>query len=415
MKILVTSRESLFPNIGGHREYLLETIKGLTEKGNSIDVLSWGIENNYTYNNTNMNEYHFNSDSDNLKINNKLKFLTKFASSAGIGQIHTIRHKGLEIKHAMNFLKTEYDIVIKNGPDSNGIAGYISNRLQIPMIERLDWVGLPYRSKFYRQWLNYIDQSYMPYNYLYRVFDKYITKIEAKSSMDADFVYTPTKNDMQKIGRYIDRRKLDYIIPFLNSANLNNVETKESKEEKKPLVEGKYILFYSTPSINAYEAIKYIYKISKLNEKINFVITGNFDNLQINFSRANLIFLGELPLETFYIILKKAYIVIFPLTLGHGIQMKLIRAFSFSKAVIANDGVLKPIEDLVYDNKNIIIGETPSKFYDKILYLYEDENIVKEIGSNSYKAYKEYFSPEVSIKKLNEYLQKCQNNYKNQL
>ena len=112
---------------------------------------------------------------------------------------------------------------------------------------------------------------------------------------------------------------------------------------------------------------------------------------------------------------KKAYIVIFPLTLGHGIQMKLIRAFSFSKAVIANDGVLKPIEDLVYDNKNIIIGETPPKFYGKILYLYEDENLVKKMGNNSYMMYREYFSPRISIKKLNEYLQKCQNNYKNQL
>ena len=38
MRILITSREALFPNIGGHREYLLETIKGLAGHGNYVDI-----------------------------------------------------------------------------------------------------------------------------------------------------------------------------------------------------------------------------------------------------------------------------------------------------------------------------------------------------------------------------------------
>ena len=168
--------------------------------------------------------------------------------------------------------------------------------------------------------------------------------------------------------------------------------------------------FYSTPSINSYEAIKYIYKISKLNKKLKFIVTGNFENLKNTFSTENLIFLGEIPIKKFYCVLKNAYIIIFPLTLGHGIQMKLIRAFSFSKAVIANDGVLKPIDDLIKNNENIIKGQTPSEFYKKILYLYEDENLINKIGENSYKIYKKYFSPEASVKKLNEYLNICKSN-----
>ena len=129
------------------------------------------------------------------------------------------------------------------------------------------------------------------------------------------------------------------------------------------------------------------------------------------FSRENLIFLGELPIEKFYEILNNAYFVILPLTKGHGIQMKLIRAFSFSKAVIANDGILKPISDLVNDNEDIIIGYKPLEFLDKLLYLYEDESLVEQIGSNSYKLYLENFSPDKNIKKLAKYLESCKNKY----
>ena len=141
------------------------------------------------------------------------------------------------------------------------------------------------------------------------------------------------------------------------------------------------------------------------------MITGNFENLKKIFSRENLIFLGELPIEKFYEILNNAYIVILPLTKGHGIQMKLIRAFSFSKTVIANDGILRPVSDLVNDNENILIGKKPFEFLDKLLYLYEDENLVEKIGMNSYKLYQENFSPDKNIKKLAKYLESCKNKY----
>ena len=57
MNILITSREALFPTIGGHREYILESIKGLANCGNHIDVLSWGIEDNYAYNEGNIRQW----------------------------------------------------------------------------------------------------------------------------------------------------------------------------------------------------------------------------------------------------------------------------------------------------------------------------------------------------------------------
>jgi glycosyltransferase involved in cell wall biosynthesis len=403
MKILIISREALFPTTGGHREYLLESIKGLAEYGNNIDVLSWGVEDDYEYNIGNIREYHYKSANDKLTQNINSKFIIKFSSTIGLGQIHTIRHKGLDIGHGKKFLKNDYDIVLHNGPDSNTLANYIGNELHIPKMERLDWVGLPYHSSYYKEWLHYIGEPYYPYVYLYKVFDRYVTKLEAKSIEDMDYIYTPTRKDMLKISSFVDESKLNYIYPFLYTEN-------EIDNEDAPLYGEKYILFYSTPSLNSYEAIKYIYKIAKLNKRLKFIITGNFNNIRATYSGENLIFLGELPQNEFYSVLRNAYIVIFPLTLGHGIQMKLIRAFSFSKAVIANDGILKPIGDIMQDNRNIIIGETPTEFYERILYFNEDENLINEIGKESHKTYKQYFSPEIGIKKLNEYLNICKQN-----
>ncbi len=404
MKVLITSREALLPTVGGHREYLLETIKGLASYGVSVHVLSWGKEKNYTYNKNNIIEHHYNSSSYQLIDKKNSKFIKNLGSSIGISQIFTILDKGLSVNNTNSYIKTDYDIIIKNGPDSNMIANYISKKQQIPVIERLDWVGLPYRSEYYKSWLNYINEHYLPYNYFTKPFDKLLTKCEAISAK-ADYIYTHTKRDMLKISKYVDLSKLSYLNPFLNSVTSN--ETQNFND----VIGKKYILFYSTLSINSCEAIKYIYKISKLHFGLKFVITGNFYNLGQQFLRENLIFLGELPIDKFYSILKNAYLVIFPLTMGHGIQMKLIRAFSFSKAIIANDGILEPLTGLVNNNENIIIGKTPFEFLDKLLYLYEDENLIDRIGKNAYKVYQEYFFPEKNIKKLKEYLELCKNKY----
>ena len=410
VNILITSREALFPTTGGHREYLFESVKGLADYGNHVDILSWGKEENYVYNNSNITEYHYKSDNDKLTNNLNLKLVKKFASSLGIGQMHTIRHKGLGMEYSSNFLKNKYDIVMQNGPDSNSIAQNIGDKLQIPKIERLDWVGLPYRTKYYKMWLNYVGEPYYPYMYFYKFVDKYITKLEAASTAKMDFVYTPTRADMLKLSQFSTKSKLNYVMPFLNKKKEDI-----ANNNKKLNYRDKYILFYSTPSFNSFEAIKYLYKIAKKNENLKFKITGNFEVMRKTFSRENLIFLGELPIDEFYNILRNAHIVVFPLTAGHGIQMKLIRAFSYSKAVIANDGVLKPIENIMKDYEDIIIGETPMDFYTKMLDLYQDETLIEKIGRNSYKVYEKYFSPDVSIQGLNTYLNNCKNQYSNNL
>ena len=118
-----------------------------------VTVLSWGIEDDYEYNVGNIREYHYKSSNDKLTQNSNVNFIRKFASSIGLGQVHTIRHKGLDIGHRANFLKNDYDIVMHNGPDSNNLANYIGNKFHIPKMERLDWVGLPYRSSYYKEWL----------------------------------------------------------------------------------------------------------------------------------------------------------------------------------------------------------------------------------------------------------------------
>jgi glycosyltransferase involved in cell wall biosynthesis len=401
MDILLISREALFPNIGGHREYLLSTVNMLANAGNNIDIFSWGPEENYNYNSGNLSECHIKSGDDKISSGSNFKFVRGVASSIGIGQIHTIRHKGIGLENFKDALKSNYDIVIKNGPDSNNIAYYIGKKYRIPVIERLDWVGLPYRSINYRKWLNYIGEKYMPYQYFHKYYDKFVTRMEAKSAYNADYIYTHTKEDMEKISKYTGNQKLSYIYPFLYEEN--GIKDNDIK------IWDKFILFYGTPSINASEAIRYIYKISKLNTNIKYAITGNFLDEKKKYTTENLIFLGELPIKDFYNILKKAYFIIFPITLGHGIQMKLIRAFSFKKAVIATDGIVKPINELLDNDKNIFIAKTPEDFFHYILYLYENEDAVCNAGRMAYEIYKKQFSPEIHKNRIIDYLKNCRN------
>lgn len=159
MNILLTSREALFPNYGGHREYLLSTVRQLSSLGHLVTIISWGPEDDYEYFEKNLVETHFKTvknpfKTESYEINPKLR---NILSSLGAGQVRTIFHKGLKPERLKNF--GNFELVIKNGPDSNSIGEYVAQKLNVPIIERLDWVGIPYRSKNYKIWLKYIGKK----------------------------------------------------------------------------------------------------------------------------------------------------------------------------------------------------------------------------------------------------------------
>ena len=387
MNILVVSREALFPTYGGHREYLLSTIRQLSSLGNKITVVSWGPEDSYTYYENNLNEKHFKSGGDKVMLKNSENFvpLKKALSTLGVMQMKTILHHGIKADRVSEFER--YDLVLKNGPDSNTIGEYVAKKYGIPLVDRLDWVGLPYRTHNFKKWLDFLDEKYLPYQKLHTIIDNQVTKFEAMNSAHSDFIYTHTQGDANKISRYLHESKVSYILPFLyRENNTNNLRDNCDLSNKLPK---KYFLFYSSQGIDADRAVKFIYIISKKYPKINFIVTGseNFQNLH----RENFKIFGKVKFQSFIEILRNSYLVIMPLIESHGIQMKLIRAFSNGKAVLTTNSLINPIDHIMQDEKNVFLNDSPEEFAKRIDYLNDDYGVVEKVSMNSYLTFQKKF------------------------
>ena len=398
MKILMLSREALFPTVGGHREYLLDYVKQLTELGHIVKMISWGPEEEYVYMNNNLTEYHFKTKGDKLNVNKTANnSLVEFLSSIGTGQLNTILHKGLQ-KIDKRYIESA-DIIIKNGPDSNPLSFQIARKMGIPFVERLDWVGLPKRTHNFDKWIEFIGERNRPYDILRQYLDKLITKIEAVSAENADWIYTHSSYDKEKMARYLGSSNISYLYPFLRS-NERSPDNEEHQIDNKisDIIERKYFLFYSSPGLDAIKGLKYIIKVAALYPKYRFVVTGVPDYGLKNLE--NVFILGFLNPEEFHLILKNAHLVLFPIVQSHGFQMKLIRSFSLGKAVLSTEALIEPLKPVVRDYTNIVIRDDPVNFHKELAYLYEEDSIIRKIAAGSFEMFNDNFSPDSHLIRL---------------
>lgn len=398
MNILILSREALFPTIGGHKEYLFDYVQQLTYLGHSVNIISWGPEEKYVYVKENLTEYHFKTRGDKLNVNNSLGSpIVEFFSSIGTGQFSTIVHRGLQ-KIDRQYVKSA-DIVLKNGPDSNPLSFQIAKKMGIPFVERLDWVGLPNRSHNFDKWIEFIGERSRPYDVFHSYMDKLIIKIEALSAENADWIYTSSPYDKVKISQYLSNPNILYLYPFLKpNVQITTNEEHNFSNKISEIIDSKYLLFYSSPGMDAIRGLKYIIRVAGLYPKYRFVVTGVPD---YGLKRPeNVLILGFLKAREFQLILRNAYLVLFPIVQSHGFQMKLIRSFSLGKAVLSTESLIEPFKPLVRNYTNIAIQDNPLDFHKELAYLYEEDSIVRKISIGSFNMFKDNFSPDSHLMRL---------------
>lgn len=401
MKLIFLSREALFPTIGGHREFLFSTLKQLAEANNEVTLISWGPEESYTYSNNLLKEYHVRTHNS-LQVVEEKKFslITEtILSQLGAAQLKTIFHKGLNKLPPLDY--SSYDLIIKSGPDSNNLSHILAKSYDVPILERVDWVGIPYTNECYEKWLKYSDFSLFSLKRLSRSVDLLVTKLEANTMKQDRYIYTFSKRDKAKLTRFLPKAQINFIYPFLSQNDYLNT-TLDSEKITLKLPEN-FVLFYASPSFDSEMAQIYINKIAKKMPNINFVITG-LNNTQIKRNN-NVLNLGKIKLNAFLEILSLANFVILPLARSHGIQMKLIRAFSLGKTVLTTSALIHPLNEIVADMHNVVIRDDPNEFASTIPYLYDNSGITNNIGKNSYKTYEENFSPRSHLKNISTYFE----------
>jgi glycosyltransferase involved in cell wall biosynthesis len=89
---------------------------------------------------------------------------------------------------------------------------------------------------------------------------------------------------------------------------------------------------------------------------------------------------------------QKNNIIIVPIYLGGGTNIKVIEAMYMSKACVISQYASRGFEDLLIDGENILIAENENDFASKIIQLLKDPDLSKHIGVNAKKALKDEYS-----------------------
>jgi glycosyltransferase involved in cell wall biosynthesis len=77
--------------------------------------------------------------------------------------------------------------------------------------------------------------------------------------------------------------------------------------------------------------------------------------------------------------MEEAALIIVPLRYGGGTKLKVLNSLAMGKAVVSTSIGIEGID--VSPGKNIIVEDTPKKFAESVIYLLENANIRKDIGS----------------------------------
>ena len=393
MKILIFSHESLFPIFGGHREYLNEFLNALVTDGHECTMISWGPENDYSINQNRLKIVHFNTDSSAKKSAfkprqvNYSSSLSYLASRLGASQYLALKYNSPDMK-IWNILEklNGFDLILKSGPNASRLPLTLSLRSGTPFIERLDWFGLPRTLANRGEWLAYLGEKIffdkIVEKGIVSLFDHTIKKKEL-SLVGSRNVYVASRADYEEIKLLNQDLNMDYIFPFLSDIE-DNREVDENDSEK-------FCLYFASKTFSSLISVKFLDKIAKQNDGLKIKITGDFEDHKAMYNRPNLQILGKLSDVEFTDYLKKARFVVFPTIEGHGVQMRLIRALSFGKAIIATSAICSSFTGLI-DGKHIIIRDTPQEFESAMREMNADESLRNALSRNA----KRYFLTELN-------------------
>jgi polysaccharide biosynthesis protein PslH len=116
--------------------------------------------------------------------------------------------------------------------------------------------------------------------------------------------------------------------------------------------------------------------------EIKFYIVGRNPGAPIKRLASDLIFVtGEVVNVQDY--LSKSDVVVVPILTGAGMRIKILEAFAMGKAVVSTS---VGAEGIAYTNNlDIVIGDTPADFAEKVCLLLENREMSDTLGSNARK------------------------------
>ena len=397
--------------VGGNRKAMYSSAKVLEDLGHNITFVSWGEEQTYTTHLGKIKVIHRNTKTSNtlykqLGTSSKLPdLLYQFGSEVGAPEFLSLFSRGPSNSSSFDIDLTNFDLIIKEGPDLNNLTQ--GSQINIPKIERLHWIGTPMCINNLDAWKEFTRSEGVENIFLHRtvkkIIDRIITTIEL-NTVDTDNLMAVSASDKDKAIQY--KPTIGNLRTVLLPVTTQKRDVSYRGERKSEIFKDKpYVIFFSTQNRSSEFAVLYIYKLSKIMPRINFVIVGKINvNKNIPTQTENFKILGFLPDPDFYNMILDATAIIFPKIQGHGLQMKLIEAFSFRKPIIITSPLFKELPGLI-NRENVILEDDPIMFGSAIEEVVGSDEMQRKLTYESRKYYENYLSPEVHKKNMQKYIE----------
>jgi glycosyltransferase involved in cell wall biosynthesis len=284
-------------------------------------------------------------------------------------------------------IKYKLDIIHSNAyiPAFVGqVLSIIFHRPHIITIHDIYGLG---RSDFWSRWANQFNDSRY-----YSFFGDLIERLCL--ALPASAFHTVSETSKREIERYIKNQKI-VVIP--NGIDENNYKFDKIKNETYAVYIGRLVFYKNLEVvINSFNMLNY-----KPQYKLVIVGDGPYRSKlwEIAQNNKNIIFLGRINNKKKIDLLNNCSFLVLP-SLIEGFGIVIIEAFACKKPVLVSK--VMPLPELVNDGNDgfTIPPFDLDKWKEKINYMFEHPNETKNMGENGYKKFKQFYSIDIIVKRL---------------
>jgi len=291
--------------------------------------------------------------------------------------LHVMTHKNRRFAYTFHFIlaKRSIDIIFFN---HMYFAQYMNKDISIKYFTVLHQHGFDrdvWRKRA-KDHPNFIYRIYSQYNLLktkryermhYKNFNLYsfVSLYDLESAIQAGVISDESKAIYFPAGVDIKYYKPSNIVPEKNS-----------------------ILFTGSNAERNFDALQYFYTdifplVKKKIPTTKLVIAGTIGVGNLNFlcGDKNVIVTGKVNrIVPFF---DHAMVYVMPFRLGGGLKLKVLEAMAMGKPIVSTTAGVQGIRENIKSGKNIIIADNPGDFAQRIVDLFQDENLRFNIGHNS--------------------------------
>lgn len=228
----------------------------------------------------------------------------------------------------------------------------------------------------------------------------YLIEKEQKAYNLADNIIYLSQNDLARFREKNKIIKTSFYLPFWVADGMFSIQRSGNKKQEDITV-----LFTGSgwqPNVIALELIEKLAEKYSNNKRVKFLIAGSVGENKKN--KDNVIYTGRVKSITNYF--KKADIFINPVTIGGGVNYKMIEAMASSLPIITTPFGARGIE--LINNDNAVICDL-SQFEENIKELVDNAKLRDKLGKNARKLAIEKYSKRKVVEKMFVFYEKILN------